>query len=234
VDPAVVVSLHLWEVPARRLPLVAPRLTVDRLRLRSTPGLRFARVLGTGAGRTFTPGDADPRRWGVLSVWDDATAADAFDTGPFVARWRRIADEQWVALLRPLSSRGRWAGAEPFGRPVPRAWQGQVAAVTRARLAPRAALRFWRAVPPVAADLHRAPGLVLALGIGEAPIGLQGTFSVWSSAAALNHFAYQRPAHVDAIARTAPEGWYAEELFARFGVLSVRGRFHGVDHTSGG
>ena len=84
-------------------------------------------------------------------------------------------------------------------------------------------------MPPVSADLHEAPGLRLALGIGEAPIGLQGTFSLWSSASALNAFAYERAAHAAVIGRTAREGWYAEELFARFGVLSTSGTLDGVD-----
>jgi hypothetical protein len=70
-------------------------------------------------------------------------------------------------------------------------------------------------------------GLELTIGIGEAPIGLQGTFSLWRSAAALNEFAYRRPAHTDVIQRTDRERWYAEELFARFAVRSVSGTFAG-------
>lgn len=101
--------------------------------------------------------------------------------------------------------------------------------MTRARLVARRAVRFWRAVPPVSADLHRAPGLRLALGIGEAPIGLQGTFSVWDSASALTGFAYSRPAHAAVVRATASHGWYAEELFARFALLSSRGTLAGVD-----
>jgi hypothetical protein len=81
----------------------------------------------------------------------------------------------------------------------------------------------------VSAELHRTPGLLLALGIGEAPVGLQGTFSLWRSAAALNEFAYQRRAHLDVVGRTGVEKWYAEELFARFGLLSSRGTVGGVD-----
>ena len=86
---------------------------------------------------------------------------------------------------------------------------------------------FWAAVPPVSADLHESPGLRLALGIGEAPVGLQGTFSVWDSSAALNDFAYARSPHQEVVERTAREGWYAEELFARFAVLSARGTVGG-------
>jgi hypothetical protein len=102
-----------------------------------------------------------------------------------------------------------------------------VAAVTRARIAPGRALEFWRSVPPVSADLHRVDGLRLAVGIGEAPVGLQGTFSLWDSPDAVTAFAHRRAPHVEAVRRTAELGWYAEELFARFAVLHLDGTFDG-------
>jgi hypothetical protein len=226
-------TLHLWGVPARAVPAALLRMAADRPALRRAAGLRFAKLLGTGTGRTFTPRDADPRRWGLLAVWDDGPAAAAFEVGPVVRRWQAIADEQWVARLRPLSAHGRWSGREPFGTPRSHRWDGPVAAITRARLAPRKALRFWRAVPPVSADLSAAPGLRLALGIGEAPIGLQGTFSLWDSARALNTFAYDRAPHSAVVRRTAEERWYAEELFARFALLSATGTVAGRDPLPG-
>jgi heme-degrading monooxygenase HmoA len=223
------VTLHLWGVPRRAVPAALLRMAVERSGVRRLPGVRFAKLLGTGSGRTFTVRDADPRRWALLTVWDDDAAAAAFDGSGPARRWRALADEEWSVRLRPLAARGRWSRQEPFGRPEPHRWAGPVAAVTRARLAPRQALPFWRAVPPVSADLHAGPGLTFALGIGEAPIGLQGTFSVWTSAAALNGFAYDRPAHAAVVRRTAEEGWYAEELFARFAVLSSEGTVAGRD-----
>src|SRR5215212_1696744 len=223
------VTLHLWRVPRRRVPMAVLRMGADRPGLRRASGLRFAKLLGTGSGRTFTLRDADPRRWGLLAVWDSPAAADAFEGGPVVRRWQRLADEHWTARLRPLSARGRWSRRQPFGGPRPQRWDGPVAALTRARLVPRKALTFWRAVPPVSADLHAGPGLLLALGIGEAPLGLQGTFSVWDSASALKAFAYDRAPHTTVIERTNRERWYAEELFARFALLSTRGTLDGVD-----
>jgi hypothetical protein len=223
------VTLHLWGVPRRAVPRAVLHMATDRLPLRGTPGLRFAKLLGTGSGRTFTVRDADPLRWGLLAVWDDAAAADAFEAGPVPGAWRRFADEQWAARLEPLAARGRWSRREPFGEPQPRPWPGPVAAVTRARLVLRRAATFWAAVPPVSADLHQAPGLRLALGIGEAPLGLQGTFSVWDSTSALNAFAFRRAPHAAVIERTRREGWYAEELFARFAVLSATGTLDGAD-----
>jgi hypothetical protein len=228
------VTLHLWGLPRRAVPSAVMRMATERPALRRTPGLRFAKLLGTGSGRTFTVRDADLRRWGVLAVWDDAAAADAFEDGAVVRRWRRLADERWSARLRPLAARGRWSRREPFGRPRPARWDGRVAAITRARLVPRKAVRFWRAVPPVSVDLHDGPGLRLAIGIGEAPIGLQGTFSVWESTAALNAFAYDRAPHAAVIRRTAEERWYAEELFARFALLSAEGTVDGRDPLADG
>jgi hypothetical protein len=204
-------------------------MAVHRRPLRRTAGVRFGKLLGTGSGRTFTPGDADPCRWGLIAAWDDPSAAVAFEEGVVVRGWRRIAEEEWCAHLRPLSSRGRWSRQEPFGRPRSSAWEGPVAAVTRARLTLRRTARFWRSVPPVAADLHRSPGLRVALGIGEAPVGLQGTFSLWDGAASMNAFAYGRQAHAAVVRRTPQERWYAEELFARFAVLSTHGTLDGHD-----
>jgi hypothetical protein len=79
----------------------------------------------------------------------------------------------------------------------------------------------------VVADLRGAAGLRLSLGIGEAPVGLQGTFSLWDSQRDLVDFAYRGAAHRDVVARTGPERWYAEELFARFAVLDVQGTHQG-------
>lgn len=232
--PSSVVALHIWRVPAAGIPAALGRVAGSHLTLSRTPDLRFGKVLGTGNGSTFTVRDATPRRWALLTVWDRAADAERFERSPTVRRWDAAAGERWRALLEPLSSRGRWSRQEPFGHleNIPR-YDGPVAALTRARIAPRKMATFWRAVPPVSADLHRSEGLLLALGVGEAPIGLQGTFSVWRSGRDLAAFAYRREPHRAAIRRTAEEGWYAEELFARFRLLDADGRIDGRDPLSG-
>jgi hypothetical protein len=90
-------------------------------------------------------------------------------------------------------------------------------------------VQFWRAVPPVAEALTRAEGLRFARGIGEAPVGLQATFSVWDELDASAAFAYGTPEHRAVIARTTETGWYAEQLFARFAVLDAHGLVDGRD-----
>ncbi|MEE6260607.1 monooxygenase [Plantactinospora sonchi] len=220
------VTLHVWRVPRRSLPRALARMAVDRHRLRGTPGVRFGKLLGTGDG--FGPTDADPTRWAALVVWADPARAAGFDDTPVGRAWRRIAHAGVRLDLRPLASRGRWAGTEPFGTlPTgsarPTAPGRPLLALTRARLRPHRAVAFWRAVPPVAAAVRETPGLLARFGIGEAPLGWQGTVSIWRDATHLTDFAYRHPEHRAAIMRTPTQRWYAEELFARFEVCDLVG-----------
>src|SRR6185369_10994319 len=115
-----------------------------------------------------------------------------------------------------------WSGRNPFAAD-PRKSDGMVLALTRARLRPVKALTFWRAINPVAALLAGTPGMLAGFGVGEAPVGWQGTVSVWRDAADLTRFAYRQPEHRAVIERTPATRWYAEELFARFAVDGISG-----------
>jgi hypothetical protein len=185
-------------------------------RLRALPGVRFAKMLGTGRGTTFGPGDADLTRFAAVVVWDKSPAADLVDRPWRHARRVRLD-------LSPLSSRGLWSRVAPFGNPPAARTDGPVLALTRARLRPVRALTFWRAIPPVAREIAAAPGLLAGFGVGDAPIGWQGTVTVWRSTADLTAFAYRQPEHRAVVARTPADRWYAEDLFARFAVLGVSG-----------
>ncbi|WP_345629556.1 monooxygenase [Rugosimonospora acidiphila] len=207
------------------------RMAVDPRRVRREDGVRFVKLLGTGRGGEFGPTRADPTRWAALAVYDQAR--------PGFAGWDRRAVASCRIDLAPLNARGSWAGREPF--PITPAGSsgtnqpdgttggkaggtdGPVLALTRARLRPTRAVTFWRATGPVAAAASEASGLLAAFGIGEAPLGWQGTVTVWRRAADLLRFAYRHPQHRQAIERTMTTGWYAEELFARFAVLDVVG-----------
>ncbi|MEV8379244.1 hypothetical protein AB0P21_41295 [Kribbella sp. NPDC056861] len=219
------VELRMWRV-AKVGPALL-RMASGRFGLRATPGLRFAKLLGTGSGRTFTPRDADLHHWALLSVWDGDESADEFGGGRLVRSWEAASEEHLRVRMTPLSARGQWAGAQPFQASDQVGHCGPVAAITRARLRPARALSFWRAVPPVVTALSTAPGLRLAVGIGEAPVGLQGTFSLWESGQHLIDFAYRDAAHRAAVQQTEPARWYAEELFARFAVHEVEGTYRG-------
>ena len=210
---------YFWTIKPKAIPFALLAMALDRFALRSSANVGFYKSLGTGKGETFTPADANSLRWGLVAQVSDI---EAFDQSLVVKRWRKNSLEEFRAILEPISSHGKWAGKEPFVATA-KDWDGQVAAITRARIKWSQNVRFWRSVPPVTISLKSAPGLVAAIGIGEAPIGLQGTFSLWESAAAIRDFAYKGAAHQKAIADTSAYKWYSEELFARFAVHEVRG-----------
>lgn len=215
------VSLYVWRVPATAIPAALWRMAVDPRRVRREPGVRFVKLLGTGRDGRFGPASADPTRWAALAVHDGAP--------PRFPGWDRDALASCRLDLVPLAARGSWAGRQPFRtndsdrtERAPGA-DRPILALTRARLRATRAVEFWRAIGPVADAASRASGLLAAFGVGEAPLGWQGTITVWRRPADLFSFAYRHPQHRQAIEWTTTTGWYAEEMFARFAVLDVVG-----------
>ena len=220
------VWLDVFGVRARYRLRAFAFMASQRRPVRRLPGVRFAKLLGTGSGESFTMRDADLGHWAMLTVIDDAAARDICIESSSFLRWQEIASEHAQIGMSPMASHGLWSGREPFGSARIKSRPDQlVASITRARLRPRMATRFWQSVPPVVADLRSDPAVLFTLGIGEAPVGLQGTFSIWRSGREMSAFAYRRPAHQRAIEQTRENDWYAEELFARFAVESVRGTY---------
>jgi hypothetical protein len=217
-----VVVAYFWKIEKKSLPFALFSMARDRRRLRKSSGVHFAKMLGTGTGENFTPSDADLSRWGALIVIDEAQL-ESFDVNPVIKSWDKRASSQVRMILDPIASHGLWSGSNPFDWSHSPAADTKVVAITRARIKWLQNFRFWAAVPPVSTELHQSPGLLSAIGIGEAPIGLQGTFSLWESGKALRDFAYKGSAHQGAIEATHRFNWYAEELFSRFAVRHMRG-----------
>ena len=216
-----IVVAYFWQIEKKRIPFALSRMALNRRAVRAFPGVTFSKLLGCGTGERFTPSDADPLRWGILIVIEE-DQVDAFDKSSVVTKWRKNSRSEFRALLSPISSHGQWSKKEPFSVST-KASDGAIVAITRARISFLGNFRFWKAVPPVTTSLHNSPGLISAIGIGEAPIGLQGTFSLWESGQALRNFAYKGEAHTQVISDTKKYQWYSEELFARFAVLELRG-----------
>jgi len=213
--------IYFWQIKKVFLPVAILFMAIHKFVLKRLPGVSFVKLLGTGKGESFTPKDADPYRWGAL-VTIQKDNLDNLDKSKVIRGWQKIAKKEYRIILKPISVHGLWSGKQPF-EVEKFDWNGKIAAITRARIVWRKNLIFWRAVPPVTISLHQSAGLINAIGIGEAPIGLQGTFSLWESAAQLRDFAYKGQAHTQAIKATEENKWYSEELFSRFAVVQERG-----------
>jgi hypothetical protein len=226
----IIAALTLVRYPLRSVYGALMRMGLDRPELRRTPGLQFWRLLGCARGPAFGPWDA--RRYALFTVWEAPAALDAFEArSAIMAAYRRAADEIWTVRLAPLRWHGAWGGADPFAgaRPAGDSYAGPWAILTRASLRPRHLAAFVRAAGPVSARLPGQPGLIASIGLGEAPLIYQATFSLWADLPGVQRFAYHENQHAGVVRRTRAEGWYREDLFARFRPLAAYGSWNGAD-----
>ena len=209
--------------------------------LRRVPGLRFFKLLGSGGTDGF---GLSPNwdRYGLLAVWDSAATAAAFEAGVLWTTYQRRSQEQLRLELQPIKAHGLWDGENPFAASLvehearPSVLGGPVAVLTRASIHWLKTPRFWRFAGPGAAPLRaltEAPGVRLAIGLGELPVVRQATFSVWESEQAVQDYAYRDVRHREVIQLTRRENWYSEEMFARFRILSHTGTIDGHDPLTG-
>ena len=152
--------VYLWRIPRTRAPQAIWHMAVDRFSLKRDKSVGFFKLIGTGTGETFTPRDADPTLWGLIATMGEENVA-AFDAGTVVTAWRKFALSESRYLASPISSHGKWSGAEPFAADLDlaKSWSGQVLAITRAKIRWSKNLRFWRAVPPVIVSLRGGVGV---------------------------------------------------------------------------
>lgn len=203
--------------------------------LSATPGLRFGRLLGSGGGNGFSVAP----NWGVyawLGHWENRQAADNFfREDDWYQSVLQHSSEQLTIHLLPTMTHGEWGGERPFTAhregydPA-----APVAVITRATIRTRKLPEFWRYVPKTSDSIYNHPARLLSLGIGEYPIFMQATFSLWTSGKAMQEFAYQSKHHREVVKLTRERDWYKEEMFTRFTVLGLEGTWGGLDLDQAG
>lgn len=220
--------LLLVEYPLWARPWGWMRLVLQGWPLRHERGLRFSKVLGSGHEGGFGLRPSGSRQ-GLFLVFDDEASARGFvERSPVLARYRAHAVECCVAILRATSCKGSWSGVAMTPEAVPQRG-GPVAALTRASIRPGKLSAFWRHSPPSEAALATAPGCTLAVGLGEAPLLRQCTFSLWESVAAMDAYA-RSGAHLQAIRSAYAGDFFTESMFVRFELLELRGTWKGRSH----
>ena len=228
-----IVSLTIVRYRKSLVPFALLAMAIHRLPLMLTKGCSFWKLLGSGRNGTF---DLQPdwQQWGLFAVWEDREAFDRFYNKSFINTWwNSFTFEKWTILCEPLQSHGKWDGKEPFGKPDVKDIKGPVAILTRATIRLNKLKGFWSNVDSVANIMANAPGFITSLGIGEAPVYRQATFSIWKSIDNVKAFAYASKEHAEVIKKTRLENWYSEELFARFKITDSFGLLNGKDPLAG-
>ncbi len=224
---SVTLSLFRFDRLSARL-WVLGQMGLARRVLPQVEGLRFWKLCGSGTDEGFTP-RPNWAVWAILGIWVNAAAARAGMGGAPFTRWRSRADESMTLYLEPFAARGHWSGARPFAPSGTS--NGPIAALTRATVKPSRVLRFWGRVPDISAKVGSDPNVIFKIGIGEVPMLHQVTFSIWPDEDSMAAFARRGP-HADAIRAVREEGWFNEELYARFRIAGATGTWQGRDPLS--
>ncbi len=218
------------------------RLVAGAKPYKDVPGLTMVKVMGSGHGGGFSLRPSATHQ-GLICTFSHLDLALKFLDSPAVQAYRSRARECWTGVLAVQSARGHWdkqawqassaqalglsgEQAEPDQGSDCRPHGGPFAVLTRASIVPTKAMAFWRYAPAAQADLGQAPGCLLAMGLGEAPLVRQCTFSLWQDTAAMLQYARQG-AHQVASAAAYKHQFFSESLFVRMQVLQMAGVWQG-------
>ena len=218
------------------------RLVAGATPYKDVPGLTMVKVMGSGHGGGFSLRPSATHQ-GLICTFSHLDLALKFLDSPAVQAYRSRARECWTGVLSVQSARGQWdkqtwqaSSAQALGVWGDQAAQSEgldgrpnsrpFAVLTRASIVPTKAMAFWRYAPAAQADLGQSPGCLLAMGLGEAPLVRQCTFSLWQDTAAMLAYARQG-AHQVASAAAYKHQFFSESLFVRMQVLQMAGVWQG-------
>ena len=193
------------------------------------PQIGFWKLCGSGSDEGFTP-IPNTAVYAILATWPDEETARAGIASPIYDRYRAQAEEDWTLFMTADTVRGAWSGQSPFVA-TQQEHHGPMVALTRATIKPSILTRFWRRVPDISAVIGQDPNVIFKIGVGEVPWFQQVTFSIWPNAKQMANFARTGP-HAEAIKAVRSEGWFNEELYARFTLLSDVGTWGGTSPLS--
>ena len=210
------------------------RLVAGATPYKDVPGLTTVKVMGSGHGGGFSLRPSATHQ-GLICTFSHLDLALKFLDSPSVQAYRSRARECWTGVMAVQSARGHWdkqawqaSSAQALGEQADSHSQSTApfAVLTRASIVPSKAMAFWRYAPAAQADLGQATGCLLAMGLGEAPLVRQCTFSLWQDTEAMRQYAH-KGAHQVASAAAHKHQFFSESLFVRMQVLQMAGVWQG-------
>lgn len=204
--------------------------------LRNVPGLLFSKVMGSGHEGGFSLRPSTTHQ-GMVCMLGTAREAQDFLESPIVREARERSRESWTGLLAVTSARGQWDGqawglssSEALGAHAGDAalHAAPIAVLTRASVRPRKVAAFWRHAPASQEGMQDAPGCRLAVGLGEAPVLRQCTFSLWRDVPSMEGYA-RSGAHGAAAQAAYRHDYFSESMFVRMKLLAADGQWKSLE-----
>lgn len=194
-------------------------------------GMILGKMMGTGSGNGFSI-VPNFRRYAIFILWETETDAKAFfDTSKTIQWYREKCTDYLHTYLIAAQVHGRWNGKNPFNCYKPHSENTLVAVLTRATIKPHFLPEFWMNVPDVSSFMANHKSALYRIGVGEYPLFMQATFSIWTDAESLRAAAYGDTDHGKVVKKNRERGWYAEEMFTRFSIFKTEysgARFHKI------
>ncbi len=206
------------------------RLVAGSAPYKDVPGLTTVKVMGSGHGGGFSLRPSATHQ-GLICTFTHLDLAMKFLGSFWVQAYRDRARELWSGVLSVQSARGHWdkqawlpTSTDALGETGDT--QGPFAVLTRASIVPTKTMAFWRYAPAAQAGLSQSEGCLLSMGLGEAPLVRQCTFSLWQHQSAMLQYAHQG-AHQLASAAAYKHQFFSESMFVRMQVLHMSGVWQG-------
>ena len=207
---------------------VFTQMLAARRPLSQIPDIGFFKLMGSGSRAGFHP-YPNFAVWSILATWPSVDSArHHMESAPVFKRFRDRSVEHCTFYMTPERTRGAWSGVVPFAvsDDIDGVDEGAMAVLTRASIRPRHMLSFWSRVPNISDTAVQNEHMSFKIGLGEIPWFHQVTFSIWHDEDAIQEFAFSKW-HGDAVAAVNREGWFSEQLFARFHVVDSVGEWEG-------
>ena len=188
-----------------------------------------------GSGKILGTPLPDWSVYAVLQVWEHESAALKFiNNSRLMSMYRKQSKEHCTFFLKCMSSHGKWSQQEPFLINESNSKNAlPIAVITRATIKTNHLVNFWRQAKKAQKPFLNASGLLYSKGIGEVPVRQMATFSIWENINSMRQVAYKANEHQKAIQMTRQLNWYSEELFAKFSLYMVNGKWGGLAEQLG-
>ena len=206
-----------------------PQLALRRYFIPEVPGLIFFKVLGSGynGGFGMLPG---LNYQGLCFHFDEEENAQNFlNHSNLLKQYELRSDEFFVSVLVPYDSRGSWSGEKITVHEKAKNFalnKEPIASLTRASIRIRKMISFWSHTPETEGALSDVQGCMLSVGLGEAPLLRQATFTIWENLQSLELYS-KNGAHLDALRKAYQGNYFSESMFVRFRAKSMRGTWKG-------